>query len=591
MNRFPLVFLVALCTPIFVSQPASSAAERGFLECLPANVREHVKGSELREYVIQPARLVWQSERGAANALALMQHKAGQALLNDTAPVCQLTATDGQPASVLLDFGVEIQGYIEIFTTSAGSHTPAPLRIRFGESASEAMSDPGVKNAQNDHAVRDETVVLPWLGKKRVGPSGFRFVRLDATDPKLPVSISSVRAILALRDLPYLGSFRCDNERLNRIWEVGAYTAHLNMQEFLWDGIKRDRLIWLGDMYPEVSTINVVFGGTDVVPHSLDLIRDITPPTSWMNGISSYSIWWILIQEQLWLHTGDRDYLGQQHDYLQRLLKHLANYVGQDGAEKLDGMRFLDWPTSSDPAAVHEGLQSLMLLAMDSGGNLSEVLNDPQSTELCRKTASKLRSHVPPLSRRKSPAALEALAGLRKPEEIARDILKKDGPRDLSTYYGFFVLQALAQSGDMDTALDFITAYWGGMLDQGATTFWEDFDLGWTNNAARIDELVPPGKKDIHGDYGAYCYLGFRHSLCHGWASGPTAFLSQNVLGIKPLEPGFKRVSIKPQLGNLHWAEGAYPTPLGPIRVRHERQPDGSIKSKIDAPRSVQIVQ
>jgi len=86
------------------------------------------------------------------------------------------------------------------------------------------------------------------------------------------------------------------------------------------------------------------------------------------------------------------------------------------------------------------------------------------------------------------------------------------------------------------------------MLDLGATTFWEDFNLEWTSNAARIDELVPAGKKDIHGDYGAYCYLGFRHSLCHGWASGPTAWLSQNVLGVKPLTPGCQRVRVAPQL-------------------------------------------
>lgn len=58
------------------------------------------------------------------------------------------------------------------------------------------------------------------------------------------------------------------------------------------------------------------------------------------------------------------------------------------------------------------------------------------------------------------------------------------------------------------------------MLDMGATTFWEDFDMDWMENAARIDQIVPAGKKDIHGDYGAYCYRGFRHSLCHGWASG-----------------------------------------------------------------------
>ena len=66
--------------------------------------------------------------------------------------------------------------------------------------------------------------------------------------------------------------------------------------------------------------------------------------------------------------------------------------------------------------------------------------------------------------------------------------------------------------------------------------------------------------------------------------------LSENVLGITPLEPGFKRVRIVPQLGRLHWAEGAYPTPLGPINVRHERQADGTVKSKIDAPAGIEHI-
>lgn len=82
------------------------------------------------------------------------------------------------------------------------------------------------------------------------------------------------------------------------------------------------------------------------------------------------------------------------------------------------------------------------------------------------------------------------------------------------------------------------------MLKLGATTFWEDFDISWTENAAGIDEIVPEGKTDIHGDFGKHCYKQFRHSLCHGWASGPTAFLSQKVLGIEILEPGCKKVRI-----------------------------------------------
>jgi hypothetical protein len=283
-----------------------------------------------------------------------------------------------------------------------------------------------------------------------VGPSGFRFVRIDNTDPERPVELSQVRAALQIRDLPYLGSFRCNDERLNRIWQVGAYTVHLNMQEYLWDGIKRDRLVWIGDMHPEVSTIHAVFGFSAVVPRSLDLTRDVTPVTEWMNGISSYSMWWVLIHEDLWLHQGDRDYLRAD-------------------------------------------------------------------------AAARGRRVVPDVNQSKSGAALLALAGMTDAKRTADTVLKVGGPKGVSTFYGFYVLQALARSGDTATALDFIRTYWGAMLDLGATTFWEDFNLAWIPNASRIDELVPPRKQDIHGDFGAYCYVGFRHSLCHGWASGPTA--------------------------------------------------------------------
>lgn len=289
------------------------------------------------------------------------------------------------------------------------------------------------------------------------------------------------------------------------------------------------------------------------------------------------------------MHHGNRQYLEAQQDYLAKLLRHLATFVSEDGSEKLEGMRFLDWPTSESKPAVHEGLQAMLLLTMESGARLSTTLGDEPTAKLCRETVINLRKHQPESSGRKSPAALLALAGVRSPKEVADQVLKANGPSDLSTFYGFYVLQALAKSGDVNTALDFISTYWGTMLDFGATTFWEDFDLAWTNNAARIDGLVPPDKKDIHGDYGAYCYLGFRHSLCHGWASGPTAWLSQHVLGVTPLEPGFKRVRIVPQLGRLQWAEGSYPTPLGTIKVRHERLADGGIKSDIQAPAGITV--
>ena len=585
----PICIWASLCS---LTSFGLVAADLANVSYNPPVGRERAERSPITSFFVAPTRIVWQSDVGVKNAGALLAPHAGQAVLKEPQPPCELNSSSNAPAGVLLDFGRELHGGIELFTTMMPkSGKLRHVRVRFGESVSEAMAEfGGSQNAGNDHAIRDQVVTLPWLGKKNVGPSGFRFVRIDSVDTNLSVELSQVRAVLQIRDIPQVGSFKCDDERLNRIWQVGADTVHLNMQEYLWDGIKRDRLVWIGDMHPEVSTINAVFGFNEVVPRSLDLTRDVTPVTEWMNGISSYSMWWVLIHEELWMHHGDRQYLEAQKTYLTALLKRLAELVGPDGHERIEGMRFLDWPSSPNQQGVTAGLQGLLVMTLESGARLMRALGDQETATLCTTAAARGRKVVPEVNQSKSGAALLSLAGMSDAKRVADDVLKVDGPRNISTFYGFYVLQALAKSGDTATALDFIRTYWGAMLDFGATTFWEDFNLDWTNNAARIDELVPPGKKDLHGDYGAYCYLGFRHSLCHGWASGPTAWLSQNVLGVKPLAPGCQRVRIAPQLGNLQWAEGDYPTPRGVIHVRHDRRPDGTIKSKITVPPGVKMV-
>ena len=50
-------------------------------------------------------------------------------------------------------------------------------------------------------------------------------------------------------------------------------------------------------------------------------------------------------------------------------------------------------------------------------------------------------------------------------------------------------------------------------------------------------------------------------------------------------------VRITPHLGELEWAKGSFPTPYGDIQISHTRQADGSVKSKIDAPRGVKIIE
>jgi hypothetical protein len=64
----------------------------------------------------------------------------------------------------------------------------------------------------------------------------------------------------------------------------------------------------------------------------------------------------------------------------------------------------------------------------------------------------------------------------------------------------------------------------------------------------------------------------------------------EHVLGVEVVEAGGKVVRITPHLGDLQWAKGSFPTPYGDIIISHERKADGSVKSKIDAPRGVKVI-
>ncbi|WAC13200.1 alpha-L-rhamnosidase-related protein [Dyadobacter pollutisoli] len=552
---------------------------------------ESQQDSRVRRY-LTPRRIVWTSDKtggSIVDAQNLLREGTGQAdLVHQN--FCKLISNDGQQPGILFDFGKEIQGGIQIVTDQPANQKPIKIRIRFGESVSEAMSSiDSIQGATNDHAMRDFTVEVPWLGVMQVGNSGFRFARIDLVDPNRELQLKEVRAIFEYRDIPYLGSFKSNDDRLNKIWNTGAYTVHLNMQEYLWDGIKRDRLVWVGDMHPEVMTINTVFGKNEVVAKSLDHARDITPLPGWMNGISAYSMWWVLIHRDLYKNQGDLQYLRKQQKYLVGLLDQLIEKT-KDNKENLDGMRFLDWPSSENPKGVHAGLHAMMVMTLEAGVELCTILDEPAQALKCKNTATQLKLYVPDANGSKQAAALLALSGLVAAEKANAEVISQGDCERFSTFYGYYMLQAKAKAKDYNGALNCIRSYWGGMLDMGASTFWEDFDLAWTKNAEPIDELVPEGKDDIHGDFGAYCYKNLRHSLCHGWASGPTSWLSEHVLGVSIVEPGCKTIRIQPNLGDLTWVEGTYPTPMGVVKIRHEKQADGSIKSTIDAPKGVKVL-
>ena len=580
---------------IFLFFLAENAPAQNYLS--ERTFQEQLVKDEITRAYLTPLKIIWQSDnknQQVKNSEVLLTQFDGQ-LTTSGEGMCVLRSDDGTQASILLDFGTEIYGGIEIAAAIRREKKALKVRIRLGESVSEAMSDcidnsvPGMNSATNDHSLRDYTLEIPWLGTVEVGNSGFRFVRIDLLDKEVDLPIRAVRAIFRYRDIPYLGSFKCDNERLNQIWETGAYTVHLNMQEYLWDGIKRDRLVWLGDIHPEIMAINTVFGDQEVVRKSLDFARNTTPLPAWMNTISSYSLWWVIAHRDLYLYNGDLEYLKAQQSYLVDLINQIISKIDKNGKENLDGGRFLDWPTAKDPDVIHAGLQSLMLMAIEAGKDIAGWLNDSDLKDICAKASKSLQKHIPSDQGNKQAAALLALAGILPPDQ-ASPVILKNGANDFATFYGYYMLEALAKDGKYREAMDIISDYWGAMLDLGSTTFWENFNYEERLNAIPIDQLPDPLKFNIHADGGDHCYVGLRASLCHGWASGPTAWLTAHVLGIQVVEPGSKVLRIQPNLGDLSFAEGTFPTPYGLVTVKHVKQTDGKIKSEINAPKEIKII-
>ena len=554
--------------------------------------------ANMKKVSIAPARIVWMSDTTGtliSNAGKLLEPFSGQVSVNDAQNSTILKSSQSGQSSILLDFGKEIHGGIKIYTGMSGDHSAKKIRVCFGESASEAMSDiynPNRnKGASNEHSIRDYILELPWLGNVECGNTGFRFVRIDALDYNEPIHLRYVEAKQSITDYPQLGYFECSDSTLNEVWRVGAYTVQLNMQDYLWDGIKRDRLVWVGDMHPEVMTILSVWGNHPVVQKSLDFAMADTPLPGWMNNMCSYSLWWLIIQRDLYLYTGDLEYIKKHQSYINGLVKQISKDIDADGHESLSrGERFLDWPTSRFSEIINSGLHSLTIIALNAAIQISDYIGDNDTYNIADKCLQRMSDVKVDTYENKQAAALAILSNASKNKKRDSHIVSKNGAENFTTFYGYYMLEALADAGMYKEAISIIKDYWGAMLKLGATTFWEDFDYSVMDKASRIDEIVPTGHYDTHADGGDYCYKGLRMSLCHGWASGPTAWLSRHVLGVKPLDPGCTRMEICPNLGDLDWVKGSFPTPKGPVKIHVSKGKKNKLNCNIDAPAGITII-
>jgi hypothetical protein len=173
----------------------------------------------IRKYV-PPVRIVKKS-RSVKDSAILLETDHNQSFLHYNPRVCTLPPK----SEIILDFGVELHGALTITT---GPMKLSRIRVTFGESVSETLGTPN-----QDHAIHQETLQLPKLGQITFGQTAFRFVRLEVPADAGEALLIGTTAVAIYRDWEYRGNFISNDQRLNRIWEVGAYTVHLNCQNYI----------------------------------------------------------------------------------------------------------------------------------------------------------------------------------------------------------------------------------------------------------------------------------------------------------------------------------------------------------------------
>ena len=477
---------------------------------------------------------------------------------------------------LLADFGKETMGYLTI----KGIEGEGQLNIFYGESREEALDkgfcetldqlsilpDAIIDNATNTATDRTPHYTLPMS-------KAFRYVYLESTG-KVTLSALSIEYEYAPFDEAHSGHFRCSDEALNHIWDVAAYTMDLTTREFFVDGIKRDRWTWSGDAIQSYLMNYYLRFDTGCVRRTIRQLRGKDPVTAHVNTIMDYTFYWFKSILDFYLYTGDLAFVREMWPRMVTLMDYVLNRTNADGMAEgqPDDWIFVDWvdfPMHKRGTLCFEQLlfckaletmhTCATLLGIDSpyGEKASTLLSKVKSTFWSEEhqaflhaieegELNKMVTKFPNMF-----AILYGYADDREREAILRHVLLNKQIEAITTpYMRFYELEALCMMGRQAEVLPEIKAYWGGMLNEGATTFWEKY---------------APSE---HGTQHLAMYgRPYGKSLCHAWGASPIYILGRYFLGVSPTQAGYEEYEVRPNLGGLEWMEGTVPTPFGKIEV------------------------
>ena len=374
------------------------------------------------------------------------------------------------------------------------------------------------------------------------------------------------------------GKFHCEDELINKIYDTAVYTLGLNSREGFFDGIKRDRWVWGGDAYQSFLANYYLAADKDIVRRTFRILRGADPVTSHINTIPDYTFYWVISLWEYYFHTGDAAFVKSIYGDMRSLLAFAESRLSADGLYKRRGgdWVFVDWADNFDKDAGPICAEQMLLCrAYECAANCAGLMNDAENESYYAERAKDVKEKINALywDEEKNAfvddyksgnrnvtrhanifALLYGLTSEERKEKIIEHVIKNDDvPAIVTPYFRFFELAAMCDIGDFKYVTDSLRSYWGGMVELGATTFWEKYE--------------PDQKGAEH--YAMYDRT-YGKSLCHAWGgTSPIYVLGKYILGVRATDVNFETYEVRPCLDALGLGpfSGKVPTQRGDIEV------------------------
>jgi hypothetical protein len=348
------------------------------------------------------------------------------------------------------------------------------------------------------------------------------------------------------------------------------------MQNCIWDGIKRDQHIWCGDLYPEILGILYLYGNCREIENTFDYTIRYQQKERWINNIPLYNMWFLLCMKEYFSKTGKvkEEYLENAKETL-CVLKKCVNEDGaltfEKGGLYYNNPYYFDWPSHKTPDSVFACYATTLY-------TMRQIINcayfGEENIALAKEIEGALSKKSKESSGFKAISALGLLVD-KSDKEQALKLIRNNGASGYSIFMTYFISKALTDNGYVQEAFDNNLQYYGGMLQMGATSFWEGFEVEWTENACKITEKPQNGQREVHGDFGKPCYVGYRNSLAHGWSCGVLAFLIETVVGFQLCDSDCTKFTLKPNMCGLKHIRCKIPTVKGIVEIELTQKDDG----------------